>query len=147
MAKKKSKRQGAMADDKMLAEVTAADSKLPTEDPAETAATPNNAPGGSSSRSDISSSISSSTNSSGTSASEQEAIVPDKAIIDACKQGTISQLRRWGRQGVRVKSARPLINSVALGANLESLRCLVRELGADVNRAARPCSWQLRRES
>jgi ankyrin repeat protein len=49
----------------------------------------------------------------------------------------VAQLRRWGRQGVRVMSDEPLWDSVANGAPLDQLRCLVKDLGANVNQPVR----------
>jgi ankyrin repeat protein len=57
-----------------------------------------------------------------------------KAIIRACLTGNLAQLRRWGYQNVRVKTAETLLQAVSNGASFEVLSCLVRELGADVNR-------------
>jgi hypothetical protein len=55
------------------------------------------------------------------------------AIFGACKRGDITQHRRWGRQGVRVKSADVLIGCIFKEINFDNLRCLVKELGSDVN--------------
>jgi hypothetical protein len=59
--------------------------------------------------------------------------VSENAIIEACIRGDVAQLRRWGRQGVRVKSADFLIDAMFAEVSLDILRCLVKELGADVN--------------
>jgi ankyrin repeat protein len=42
------------------------------------------------------------------------------------------QLRHWGRQGVRTVSADPLCYCSYQGLSLDIIRCLVRELGADI---------------
>jgi hypothetical protein len=60
-------------------------------------------------------------------------IVSKQAIIGACRAGNSTQLQRWGRQGVRVRSVVPLRISVSDGTSFDILKCLVRELGADVN--------------
>jgi hypothetical protein len=51
-------------------------------------------------------------------------------MIQACKRNDLPQLRKWGRQGVRVK---PKTWGLHWVANLDVLRCLVKELGLDVN--------------
>jgi hypothetical protein len=56
-------------------------------------------------------------------------------IIEACRRNDVAQLRQWGRQGVRVVFAEPLVQSVGNAASLTVLRCLVKDLGAAVNRA------------
>ena len=61
--------------------------------------------------------------------------VSDKEIIAACRRNDVTQLRRWSRQGFRLLSAYPFVESVAYGVSLGVLRCLVKELGADVNLA------------
>jgi ankyrin repeat protein len=67
--------------------------------------------------------------------STPKATVSDEAIINACRKGNLTQLQRWGRQGVRVQSAEPLICAVFNGAPTNVLCCLVNDLGADVNLA------------
>jgi hypothetical protein len=59
--------------------------------------------------------------------------VSEEAIIAACKAGNVAQLKRWGRQGVRVATAGPLIYAVQVNLSFDVLYCLVKELGADVN--------------
>jgi hypothetical protein len=56
------------------------------------------------------------------------------AIFQCCVDGDNTQLRRWARQGVRVVSAVPLCAMAQLN-NLDVLRILINELGADVNKA------------
>jgi hypothetical protein len=129
MPKNKSKQQRAKSPafgndddfDKMLAEVTAADPVLSAGTPASIATTANAASSSSGSRDGE------------PGASTPGVQVDELEIAYACKQGDIAQLRRWGRQGVRVRSAIPLVVSVNVGASLDILRCLVKELGADVN--------------
>jgi hypothetical protein len=134
MPKNKSKRQGAKAAtgaaaatddafDKMLSELTAQDAQLPTDIRASTARTTNTA------------SSSSSSVSGEQEVSSPELQVSENAIVAACKRGDITQLRRWGRQGVRVKSADLLIDCIIAEVSLDILRCLVKELGADINGA------------
>jgi hypothetical protein len=113
--------------DRMLAEVTAADSQLPADVPASTATTANIA--------SSSSSSSSSSGGGGQGTSLPGLQVSEMAIIGACRRGDITQLRRWGQQGVRVKSADMFIDSILFGVSPDILRCLVKELGADVNGA------------
>jgi ankyrin repeat protein len=135
MPKNKSKRQGAKAAaggvgddddfDKMLAEVTAEDSQLPADVLASTAT---------SATITLGSSSSSSSSSGG--ASSPGLQVSEDAIIEACMRGDVNQFRRWGRQGVRVQSADFLVNAILAKVSLGILRCLVKELGADVNGAA-----------
>jgi hypothetical protein len=135
MPKNKSKQQGAKSAvgdahddfDKMLAEVTAADSELSADVPASTATT------ASSTSSSSSSSRSSSSSSGG--ASSPGLQVSEEAIIEACMRGDLTQLRRWGRQGVRVKNADLLVDAIFAGVSLDILHCLVKELGADINEA------------
>jgi ankyrin repeat protein len=55
-------------------------------------------------------------------------------MIDAtCIRGDMAQLRLWGQRGVRVLSPEPLCVCVKRGLSLSVLRCLVKELGADIN--------------
>jgi hypothetical protein len=58
--------------------------------------------------------------------------VPVATIIEACKRSDTFQLRRWGRQGVRLVSAEPLVMCACDGVSVDVLRCLVKDLGADV---------------
>ena len=55
-------------------------------------------------------------------------------IRQASFSGDVTQLRWWGRRGVRVSSAQLLCDLVGLGA-VDVAQCLVEELGADVNRS------------
>jgi hypothetical protein len=59
----------------------------------------------------------------------------DDAVMAACERGDTVQLRRWGRQGVRIVSARLLFDCVLNGVPLNVLRYVVTDLGADVNEA------------
>jgi ankyrin repeat protein len=61
--------------------------------------------------------------------------VSEDSIFAACKRGDITQLRRWGRQGVRVENADLLVNAILAKVSSDILRFLVKELGADVNGA------------
>jgi hypothetical protein len=54
-------------------------------------------------------------------------------FVCACIAGNLAQLQRWGRQGVRVRTAEPLFKAVIHGASFDVLSCLVKELGTDVN--------------
>jgi ankyrin repeat protein len=134
MPKNKSKRKGAKAPndgtdddfDRMLAEVTAGDYELQADVPPSTATSATEA-----SSSSISSSSSSSSRRQG--ASSPGFHVSEDAIVAACKRGDITQVRRWGRQGVLVKSSDLLVEFAFTGTSLDILRCLVKELGADIN--------------
>jgi hypothetical protein len=66
--------------------------------------------------------------------SAEALVVTEDAIVEACQAGDLDQLRCWGRQGVRVTTCRPLFEAV-LNGNLDVMRYLVLELGADVNEA------------
>jgi ankyrin repeat protein len=59
--------------------------------------------------------------------------IPEATIEDAVKRGDAAQLKRWGRQGVRVKSVTALLFAVGTEASNAVLRILVEDLGADVN--------------
>jgi hypothetical protein len=50
----------------------------------------------------------------------------------AARVGDLENFMIWAKQGVRVTSAEPLFWA-AQGVNLETVQCLVQELGADVN--------------
>jgi hypothetical protein len=60
--------------------------------------------------------------------------IPEERIIEAVQRGNIGQLRRWGRQGLRVTSSGPLGCAAARG-RLDVVQCLVNELGTDVDKA------------
>jgi ankyrin repeat protein len=76
------------------------------------------------------SSISSS--SSGRSSTASGSEVTKLTIIQASIKGDVAQLRRWARQGIRVSSAEPLCQAL-LKNQVGAARCLVNDLGADVN--------------
>jgi hypothetical protein len=59
--------------------------------------------------------------------------VPEATILAAIEAGDLSKLRRWHRQGVEW-SAEHLCTAAAWGC-ISVIRCMVEELGADVNRA------------
>lgn len=59
--------------------------------------------------------------------------VSDATILRAVEDGDLAQLQQWGRQGVRVRSAKSLCIAAGIGASLDVMRCLVEILGADVN--------------
>jgi hypothetical protein len=78
-----------------------------------------------------------STNVASTASSTAKAIeVSEERILEAVERGDIAQLRRWGRLGLRITSGQPLVRALVKG-NLDALRCLVKDLGADVNQADR----------
>jgi ankyrin repeat protein len=60
------------------------------------------------------------------------AAISEADIEEACRAGDLMKLRRWARQGVRVATAKPLRIAVTNGF-LDVIRCLVMELGADVD--------------
>jgi hypothetical protein len=51
---------------------------------------------------------SSTTTSTSSTSAAKEVTVSDKAIVDACNQGNLSQLRQWAKLGIRVKSGQAL---------------------------------------
>jgi hypothetical protein len=55
-------------------------------------------------------------------------------MMYACISGDVTLLRQWGRRGVRVTSAEPLLQS-AMHCKIAVMMCLVKELCADVNGA------------
>jgi hypothetical protein len=64
-------------------------------------------------------------------------VVTEEMITEAAEAGDLEQLQEWGRQGVCVRTADPLVGAATRfdGGSLEVLLCLVRELGADVDQA------------
>jgi hypothetical protein len=64
-------------------------------------------------------------------------VVTEEMIITAADVGDLESLRIWARQGMRVKTSKPLWMAVAgeYPEVLEVLKILVQELGADVNQA------------
>jgi hypothetical protein len=76
-------------------------------------------------------------------------MVTEDMLTDVARAGDLEQLQEWGRHGVCVKSFRPLMSAirgheeaygrgdvdVLQGRLLDVLRCLVRKLSADVNKA------------
>jgi hypothetical protein len=124
--KKKGKRREAEAAtaqtdedfDDMLAKAMAADLATPTN--------------GSTSRSS-SSAGSSSAGSSSTSFSSTRPHISEASILTAVETRDLARLHRWGRLGVRCDFDGPLCVAAALG-NVAEVRCLIKELGADVNR-------------
>jgi hypothetical protein len=59
-------------------------------------------------------------------------MVTDEMVIEASKAGDMEQLRLWARQGVRVTTGGALCAAADDGF-LEVTKCLMLELGADVN--------------
>jgi ankyrin repeat protein len=64
-------------------------------------------------------------------------VVTEEMIIAAADDGDLESLRKWARQGVQVKTWKPMWAAVAgeYREVLEVLTILVQELGADVNQA------------
>jgi hypothetical protein len=118
--------------DEMLAELRAADLTAPA------ANTSNSSSSGSSSSSSSSattaSRITSAIVASTASSTANTIEISEERIIQAVKRGNVAQLSRWAQQGLRITSSLPLAHAVKLGI-LAIARCLVRELGADVNQA------------
>jgi hypothetical protein len=65
--------------------------------------------------------------------------VTELMLTEAASFGYLECLTIWAEEGVRVTSAEPLIYAV-YGNHLEVVRCLVQDLGADVNQAT-PHGW------
>jgi tripartite-type tricarboxylate transporter receptor subunit TctC len=61
-------------------------------------------------------------------------MVTEEMLVEAAQVGDLESLMIWARQGVRVACAEPLV-AAARGGHHEAMRCLVRELGADINQA------------
>jgi hypothetical protein len=59
--------------------------------------------------------------------------VSEEAIVYACLAGNLAQLQRWGQQGVRARTADPLCLAVQKEASFNILKCLVNELGSNVD--------------
>jgi hypothetical protein len=60
--------------------------------------------------------------------------ISEDAMVKCCIDGNLTRLRLWASKGVKVASAVPLVQA-AMGGKLAVVRCLVRDLGADVNKA------------
>jgi predicted LPLAT superfamily acyltransferase len=60
--------------------------------------------------------------------------IPKTAVVRCCRYNDLAQLRTWARLGVRVTSAQPLCSAASRGY-VDVIRCLLLELGADVNQA------------
>jgi hypothetical protein len=112
--------------DDMLAEFRAADLTNPAASPGTSTST-----GSSSSSRSSGSTTSSVLPLSGTAVGRN---VSEKDIMQAAIRGDVKQMKRWARMGVRVHTAGPLCQAAGSG-KLESVCCLVNELGADVNLA------------
>jgi hypothetical protein len=64
----------------------------------------------------------------------EEIKVSEEGIIKACKRGDIKKWKHLERQGVLIHNGNPLFYAVLL-EKLDVVRCLVKDLGADVNQA------------
>jgi hypothetical protein len=75
--------------------------------------------------------------------------ITSETILAACKTGDVALLRRWGRMGMEMVETMPLVESALSGWHLDVLRCLVKDLHADVNQAdfmkSQPCPPQPRK--
>jgi hypothetical protein len=58
--------------------------------------------------------------------------IPEEDMIQAAIRGDVKQMKQWASEGVRVHTGEPLCQAAGWG-KIESVRCLVRDLGADVN--------------
>jgi hypothetical protein len=63
-------------------------------------------------------------------------VVTETMVHVASHNGDVESLKEWARQGVRVKSGDPLCTAARRGF-LEAVRCLVMELGGDINQTNR----------
>jgi ankyrin repeat protein len=54
-------------------------------------------------------------------------------IVFACKTNSLSVPQEWGREGIRIHCEKPFRLALVHGASSDILRCLVKDLGADVN--------------
>jgi biotin carboxyl carrier protein len=79
------------------------------------------------------SSTSSSSSSSGSSKSATGMEATEAMIVQASIRGNFTQLLRWAKRGVRVSSGEALCHAVS-NNEIGAVRCLVTDLGADVNR-------------
>jgi ankyrin repeat protein len=61
--------------------------------------------------------------------------ISEATIIEACRMGDFTKLRRFSRRGVRVRTWQPLMVAATCGF-FDIVRFLIKELGADVNKAA-----------
>jgi ankyrin repeat protein len=59
-------------------------------------------------------------------------VVMEGMLTEAARVRDLKSLTLWARQNVRVTTAEPLVVAVQ-GRHLDAMRCLVQELGADVN--------------
>jgi hypothetical protein len=62
----------------------------------------------------------------------REVVVTEEMLTYAARAGDLESLTSWARQGVRVTTAEPLYVANTEG-QLEVVRCLVQQMGADVN--------------
>jgi hypothetical protein len=60
--------------------------------------------------------------------------VTEAMIMQASVRGDVNRLRRWAKRGVRVSTTRALSEAI-MKNDIFTVRCLVKELGADVNGA------------
>jgi hypothetical protein len=59
----------------------------------------------------------------------------EDTIIRACHAGDLTKLRRLAKKGSMQGRSRPLCHAARNGDRLDVIRCLVKELGANVNQA------------
>jgi hypothetical protein len=79
------------------------------------------------------------------SATSSGSLPSEEDVLDACLRRDINQLHRWGSRGVRVVSAGPLAQAVGHDW-LDIMRCLVKELGADVNQMSVALATRIHQE-
>jgi hypothetical protein len=70
---------------------------------------------------------------SSTSASVKVPAVSEATIIGACLARDVEKLSQWGRRDVRVTTGQPLCLAAEEGF-VSVVRCLVKDLGANINR-------------
>jgi hypothetical protein len=61
-------------------------------------------------------------------------VVTEEMLTEAAKAGDLERLTIWAGQGVRIVTGRPLLYAIG-GGQLEVVRLLVNELGADINQS------------
>jgi hypothetical protein len=61
--------------------------------------------------------------------------VPEEAIMDAVKHGDLATLWRWARRGLCIpcSMSSEVLRSAIVSGNLDVMRCLIMDLGADIN--------------
>jgi hypothetical protein len=84
-------------------------------------------------RSDVAQRISDDTPANAARSQTSDVTVPEATILAAIEAGDLSKLRRWHRQGVRFSAY--VVCQAAGWGSMAVIKCLVEELGADVDGA------------